>query len=434
MVVTGGLYAPTIRFHDGIFYVVCTNIVHPGQGAVDVPENFIVSTTDIWSGPWSDPVYFDFYGIDPSILFDADGRTYMHGSAAPGPHTKINLFEVDLATGKKLSAERTIWEGTGGIYPEGPHLYQRDGWYYLMISEGGTHIDHMVTMARARNVWGPYEPCPANPILTARGTSAYVQCTGHCEAFQDSQGQWWGVCLGVRMADGGRYIMGRETFLTRGHWDSEWLSFERVQTDGYGLARPENASVPAAVPFVDHLYIRNAHLANYQLGDDAITLTPSPIDLSHPEESPTFVGRRQRLLTGQSSVTLAQAAALSGLAAGLACYKDELRYLRIYLDVSDGAVVWELVNKAKDIHKKQRQALGTTAQALSLRMEYTEKEYRLQYSTKGSEKSSENVDWTCLAVVDTLDMTGSDFVGPVIGIFATGSGSQKVTFHDLHID
>ena len=124
--------------------------------------------------------------------------------------TTISLFEIDLETGRELTDEKTIWEGTGGIYPEGPHIYKKDGWYYLLISEGGTWVDHCITVARAKDIWGPYDSCPSNPILTARHKSdEYVQATGHCDMFEDTAGNWWGVCLGIRMK-GPRCIMGRE--------------------------------------------------------------------------------------------------------------------------------------------------------------------------------------------------------------------------------
>ncbi|KAH7156200.1 glycosyl hydrolase [Dactylonectria macrodidyma] len=433
MLATGGLYAPTIRYHQGTFYVVCTNIIHPGGD--DVSENFIVTTKDIWEGVWSDPIYFDFKGIDPSILFD-DGKTYIQGSAAPGPFTKINLFEIDLSTGKKLSDERTIWGGTGGIYPEGPHLYKRNGWYYLMISEGGTHEGHMITMARSRDVWGPYDPCPNNPILTARDTDEYIQYTGHCEAFQDESGQWWGVCLGVRKDEGGRFIMGRETFLTRGNWDCEWLSFETVKSYIPNLPPKDGSSVISAAVGIDYLYIRDVNLTNYvtTTNNSSITLATSPVDLSHPETSPTFIGRRQRKLHGQSSVTLrsfAESWQSSKLRSGIACYKDEHRYVRIFYDATDSAVVFELVNKAKQLTQMKRHSLVDIPEQLSLRMEYTEKEYRLSFKVEGG--SDEN--WTCIALTDTINLTGPDFVGPVIGIFAVAETSGlMVELNDFQVD
>jgi beta-xylosidase len=144
LVGSGGLYAPTIRHHQGKFHVVCTNIIRAEGKNRDATENFIVSTDDIWSGTWSDPVYFNFEGIDPSLLFDDDGKVYLQGSGGIGPGTTINLFEIDVKTGAKLSEEKIIWKGTGDIFPEGPHLYKVKGWYYLLIAEGGTHGGHMV--------------------------------------------------------------------------------------------------------------------------------------------------------------------------------------------------------------------------------------------------------------------------------------------------
>src|SRR5689334_19634093 len=119
LLATGGLYAPTIRYNNGTFYVVCTNVIHMGPTAQqDKTDNFIVTTTDPYSDEWSDPVYFEFRGIDPSLIFDDDGRVYVQGSRGPGPATTINLIEIDLKTGKALSEEKIIWRGTGGIYPE----------------------------------------------------------------------------------------------------------------------------------------------------------------------------------------------------------------------------------------------------------------------------------------------------------------------------
>ena len=435
MLTTGGLYAPTIRHRDGTFYVVCTNVIHNVQGAEHRFENFVVSSTDIWSGEWSDPVPFDFHGIDPSILFDDDGKVYIQGSRSPGPYTKINQFEVDLKTGQKLSDEKTIWGGSGGIYPEGPHMYKSNGWYYLMISEGGTHEGHMITMARSKDIWGSYEPCPNNPILTACGTDEYIRYTGHCDTFQDDKMQWWGTCLGVRKDTGGRFVMGRESFLTRGTWDGDWLSFQRVKLNPEGLARQSDAEALSAVPNVDYLYIRDPDLRNYRMENGSpVALTASSADLSHPETSPSFVGKRQRLLDGKSSVTFPQVSkdwAAAKLRCGIACYKDEHRYVRIYYDASVGGLTTEVINNAKKIHRIEHHSLGSAVDSLSLRITYTEQEYRLFYETKPASDDG----WNCLAVIDTLDVTDPDFVGPVIGVFAVcESEGSEVDFCDLQIE
>ncbi|KAH6720231.1 putative xylosidase/arabinosidase [Leptodontidium sp. MPI-SDFR-AT-0119] len=440
MLATGGLYAPTIRHRDGITYVVCTNILQP---LFDVKENFIVSTTDIWSNSWSDPVYFDFDGIDPSIFFDDDGRVYMKGSAAPGPMTKINMFEIDLKTGKKLTDEKTIWEGTGGIYPEGPHLYKKDGWYYVMISEGGTHENHMITVARSKDIWGPYDAFEKNPILTARGTDEYIRYTGHCDMFQDQQGNWWGVCLAVRKEKAtGSYIMGRETFLTTGKWDEgEWPSLNQVRLNpildnGTLLVRAEGNVRLTSQPSVDYVYIRDAILDHHRFSDDAetITLTASEGDISQWQEPVTFIGKRQRELQGGAgaSMEVISTPASSYLKAGLAYYKDEHRFIKFFYDFSASSIVVETVNKAKEISKTSKVDLQLKeGDLISFRVEYTETKYNFSYRVGTDEK----VAWISFTSVDALDMTGPDFVGPVIGIFATSRVPDvQVQFKNLAVE
>jgi beta-xylosidase len=438
MLATGGLYAPTIRYHNGTVYVVCTNVIHQDHSSAIKLQNFIVSTRDIWSNKWSDLVYFDFYGIDPSIFFDGDGKVYMQGSTSPGPMTKIRMFEVDLQTGKKLSEEKEIWGGTGGVYPEGPHLYKRDSWYYLMISEGGTHKDHMITVARSKKVWGPYESFDQNPVLTARGTKEYIQYTGHGDMVQDQEGQWWGVCLGVRV-DEGRYVMGRETFLTVGEWsEGEWPKLSRIKKNlvllnGKHLVRSDSHVTLTAATMVDYLYIRDAKLDDHNISSDykTITVTASKGDMSQWKNPVTFVGKRQRCLEGISSVLMhtPHVATAAALKAGLAYYKDEHRYIKLFYDFSVSAIILEAVNNAKGISRiasHDVQLVNTVA----FRLEYTERSFKFSYGI-----GKDMMVWKSFDVLDTLDMTGPDFVGPVVGIFATAEvGYVKVRFDELTID
>ncbi|OOQ86987.1 putative xylosidase/arabinosidase [Penicillium brasilianum] len=436
LVGSGGLYAPTIRHHQGTFYVVCTNVLRSAEKGRDRTENFIVSTDDIWSGTWSDPVYFEFDGIDPSLLFDDDGKVYLQGSGGLGPSTTINLFELNLKTGAKLSEEKVIWRGTGDIYPEGPHLYKYNGWYYLLIAEGGTHGGHMVTMARSRNVFGPYESCPKNPVLTARGTQEYIQYTGHCELFQDENRQWWGFCLGARLEGQGRCPMGRETFLTRVDWDGEWPIFDQVKLNPRGLSATRSSSHLAAVAGIDYLYIRDAVISNYRLENDnsSATLTATSVDLSHSELSPTFIGKRQRQLVGTSSAILKGIEDSWGSAkvqAGLACYKEEHRYCRIYYSAAQQEVVLEVVNAAQKIARKEKHTLTEVPRSVQFRIEYTEKKYTLLYSVLPHVDNN----WTLLGTVDTLEMTDPDFTGPIIGVYAVGQADGvQVQYEGLTVE
>ncbi|MEM0265317.1 MAG: glycoside hydrolase family 43 protein, partial [Candidatus Methanomethylicia archaeon] len=204
---SGGIFAPTIRYHNGVFYMITTNINHGGI--------FYVKTEDPYRG-WSDPVYININGYDPSLYFEEDGTvllTYSDGR-------KIMQVEINLENGKLKSDPKAIWNGTGGQAPEGPHLYKIKDYYYLLIAEGGTGYGHMVTIARSKSPWGPFESCYRNPILTHRSLDNPIQCVGHADLFQAHDGSWWIVCLGTRpFGYPPKSNLGRETFLAPVSWD-----------------------------------------------------------------------------------------------------------------------------------------------------------------------------------------------------------------------
>lgn len=217
-----GIYAPTLRYHDGIYYCIVTNVGGPAGG------NFFVYTTDPYSA-WSDPVWLPFGGIDPSLFFDDDGKVYYSG-------TDKNIFISELVLSRSTTADGSVqlhcdhvgeqvyaWDGSGGNNPEGPHLYKINGMYYLMIAEGGTEYCHMVTIARSQSVYGPYEPCPHNPVLTNRSTDLPIKAVGHADLVEDQNGNWWAVCLGIRpLGYPFRHNLGRETMLVPVVWQQGW--------------------------------------------------------------------------------------------------------------------------------------------------------------------------------------------------------------------
>lgn len=210
---SGGIWAPTIRYHEGVFYVTAT---------LEQYGNFIVSTKDP-AGIWSAPVWVSVGGIDPSLFFE-DGKVYYctNFSAHPGTE-EITLEEIDIQTGKLLTEPKTIWKGIGGGFMEAPHIYHIGEWYYLLTAEGGTNFNHMITCARSKDIWGPYEDCPLNPILTnVHDTSKEVQCSGHGDLFEDQNGNWWMVHLATRLCRRTMTNLGRETFLTPMRWEDGW--------------------------------------------------------------------------------------------------------------------------------------------------------------------------------------------------------------------
>jgi beta-xylosidase len=242
-----GLWASTIRYRKGKFYLVTSYAsTFP---AFKVVSGFLFTSTNIYSDDsWSDPIRFAIGDIDPDLFWDDDGTTYISRAG-------IVQQTIDLETGS-LGPETKIWAGTGGATPEGPHIYKKDGWYYLMISEGGTELNHRVTIARSRNVTGPYEGYSGNPILTNSNTTEYFQTVGHADLFQDGNGNWWGSALATRSGPAWRvYPMGRETVLFAVTWEKgEWPILEPVQgrMTGWKLPQPSKfEGIPGNGAYVD---------------------------------------------------------------------------------------------------------------------------------------------------------------------------------------
>ena len=230
-------------------------------------------------------MFYDFFGIDTSLFWDDDDRAYVIGAAAPAHASKIEQFEIDIKTGKKLSEEVLLWEGITKVFPEGPHMYKKDGWYYLLIAEGGCFADHHTIMARSRNVWGPFEPNPLNSVLGKADPRGYIQYTSHGDLFRDHLGQWYFVCLGVRK-NKGRFIMGRESVLTTASWPEG--EFPVIDTVPLNVPLPARQTPSPAWPArrkadrpdVAFLHIRDPIEANYEYDENNIILTASKADVS----------------------------------------------------------------------------------------------------------------------------------------------------------
>ena len=180
--------------------------------------NFFVTAEDP-AGPWSEPVRVDAPGIDPDLAWDDDGNCWVHFSGGG-----IQRLRIDDRTGDVLDGPTLAWPGTGLQFPEAPHLFRRGNWWYLLIAEGGTERGHAVTIARGPSPTGPWESCPANPILSHRSTDRPIQNTGHADLVEATDGSWWMVLLGTRPRGMTPmfHVVGRETFLVPVDWVDEW--------------------------------------------------------------------------------------------------------------------------------------------------------------------------------------------------------------------
>jgi beta-xylosidase len=239
-----GMFAPNLRYHDGFFYVTCVyagiNTTSQINGTIFTTENPFDDTA--WSVPfvWEAP----YRTIDPDLFWDDDGTAYLTWSG-------VQQQTIDLSTGT-LSNMTSIWNGSTGIHAEGPHIYKKDGYYYLLAAEGGTQLGHTATIARSSKVSGPYESNPANPILGNVNTTGLFQTVGHADLVEDDNGKWWGMALTTRSGpEYSAFPMGREAALFPVTWrEGEWPFASQVRGVMNGWKLPAfNRDVPGSGPF-----------------------------------------------------------------------------------------------------------------------------------------------------------------------------------------
>ncbi len=330
----GGAWAPTIRHHDGVFHLVITDAM--GRGML----HFTAAEA---AGPWSDGDLIltidgsgSVAGIDPDIAWAEDGTVYITFSgllfdAELDPnqprHLGIQQVRVDLDTHRALEEPRSLWSGTGLMFPEAPHLYAIEGQWHLMIAEGGTERGHAISIARGASPEGPFVGAPANPLVSARSTPRPIQNTGHGDLIEGPDGQWLCVLLGVRPRSGTRAFsaLGRETFVTPVTWVDGWPVIAPVELNPRPGTRVEidwAGELDAEWIGVRRLPSEVAHIDQGRLvvRADGTTLANA---------RPAFVGRRQEHLTNEVTVALDVSRGVGGLAVRY----DE----RFFLELEAGA-------------------------------------------------------------------------------------------------
>lgn len=432
---SGGIYAPTIRYHKSTFYMITTNV--SGKG------NFYVTAKDP-AGPWSEPVWLDSSGMDPSLFFDDDGTVYYirHEGQADGYIAQTTL---NIKTGKLEGPLKKIWGGTGGIWAEGPHMYKINGKYYLMISEGGTSYDHSVTIARSDSPWGPFESCPHNPILTHKKIPKHpIQVVGHADLVDTPDG-WWMVCLGVRPQGGKFHHIGRETFLTPVVFDSNgWPVVNKTGTielvmDAPKLSQRIWPKEPDKDNFDDKIlamqwnYLRNPYPENYSLTERPgfLRLHGSAITLND-QDSPAFVGRRQTDFNCIASTLLEFEPKSNNEEAGLVVRSNDKHHYEIAVTLKDGKrmVLFRKVLKGKIIEPVQYADIQPGSVVLSVKAAPLSYEFSCK-SSKG--------DVQVLGTARTRDLSveaigfedGMCFTGVYFGMYATGNGQKNTTPADF---
>ncbi|KPN07653.1 glycoside hydrolase family 43 protein [Xanthomonas arboricola] len=438
--VSRGMFAASIRHHAGRFYVVGTS--------VDSGGNFIASASNP-AGPWSALTWLPgIDGIDPSLFFDTDGSAYLLNNGPPEGtplyegHRAIWMQRFDLASNQPVGPRKVLLNGgvdlaSKPIWIEGPHLYQRDGWYYLSCAEGGTGPQHSQVVLRSRTVWGPFEASPHNPILTQRDLPADrahpVSNAGHVDLVDTPDGQWWAVFLASRPYAGERYNTGRETFLLPVHWRDGWPSILPAGEPIPSVAQsPRGAKTPAdQAPLSGNFTWRDdfagtslqrewlsLRVPKHEVADLSaragwLTLHASAQGLDSTA-TPAFLARRQQHTRFTASTALA-VPTQAGVSAGLAVLQNSNAWYALGVRRNGDAL---------DVFLDKREGAKTTTLART-RVPATA-QLRLQISGDGGAYSfafdADGRGWQSLHRNDDAGMLSTaqagGFVGSMIGPFA----------------
>ncbi|WP_246061681.1 glycoside hydrolase family 43 protein [Paenibacillus oralis] len=396
--------------------------------------NFYVYTDDPHAA-WSDPIYVDQPGIDPDLFFDEDGTVYYttsHDALGQGAYQS----RIDIKTGKRLSEISLVWKGTGGQYPEAPHLYRIGDWYYLMISEGGTEYGHMVTISRSRRPEGPFESCPYNPILSHRSLLKSIQATGHADLVQTPDGHWWAVYLGIRpFGYPPRHHLGRETFLAPVMWtDDGWPIIGEKGTISETMPAGDLTLQAKPVPQVRDdfdgeslaacwTFLRSPIPEHWSLSEknSSLTLYGSPVTLNDTD-SPTFIGRRQEHFECRASTHLTFTPRQDGEEAGITVYMNERFHYEMAVTQTSGQRKLIFRRRLGSLWKMEKE-IQWTLDSVVLTIKADQTNYWFGYSENGNEPL-----WLGQGECGLLatEVAGG-FTGVFLAMYATGNGRQSAS-------
>lgn len=450
--VSRGLFAPAIRYHQGLFYITCT--------LIDKGGNFVITATNP-AGPWSNPVWTPkVHGIDPSLFFDDDNKAYIiYNSDAPDQkpeydgHRTIKIIGYDLQE-QKTTGEPVIVVNKGSansinpIWIEGPHIYKKDGWYYLTAAEGGTGYNHSQVVFRSKKVTGPYASYDKNPILTQRHLDKNrpdpITTVGHADFVQAPNGDWYAVFLGCRPYDDDYYNTGRETFMTPVKWIDDWPvinpDMEEVQYR-YPIthtAAYKKSGYAGTYIFKDnfknktldkrYLQLRLSEENWYRLlPGKGLSLATRPATVEE-NSNPSFIGFRQGYVNGTTEVKLDFIPANENEQAGLIVFQNEKHYYFFAKTIIHGKPVIALYKGSgnKNVNGKPEliasQSLSSN-QTLLLKVTAEKDKYNFSYSIGNSKKIITLAKEVDARFVSTR--TAGGFVGVIHGMYTTSSGQPS---------
>ena len=449
----GGIHAPTIRYHDGIFYIITTNVYFDVDKQKADMINFII-TADNPSGPWSDPIHIlGAPGIDPDLFFDDDGRVWYVGNQMPknpnfNGEGEIWLQELDLNEFKLIGERHLLWRGAcGGDWAEGPHMYKKDGRYYLLIAEGGTSFNHAVMVALSDNIEGPYISNPRNPIITSRHLSYdnWVNSTGHGDIIELDDGKNYMVLLGIRNEIERGSNMGRETFLAPVDWERE--PFEWKETKHlWPVVAAETGRVERINEVVFSGSIQNIE-TSFEDKFESDNLDLKWNFRRYPIEKIFYLDKQQNrlnLICHHNQIKERVSAALlgfkqtesnfeystqmffeplnNGSEAGISIFQKDDNYINFTLIRNDDKIVLQsYAVKNTEIEEFLSEPIKEYNGQIEFRIVANEDSYKLYYKTSSK-------DFELFTILNGDLVISKGYTGAHLGLYATGNGKNTKDF------
>lgn len=432
-----GYWAPDISYDGKKFYVTATLRCNDEMEKRRIQ---MITSSALPEGPYEKPVFLDEGGIDPSIFHDTDGRKYMLLNKG------ARIMELDSECKRLLSPGKMLWYGDNKRKPEGPHMLKHNGYYYLFLAEGGTGMGHQITVARSREMMGPYEPCPYNPILHQWNKGALIQCCGHGKPVQLSNGEWAIVYLCMRKWDRQYGILGRETALDPLVWTADgWplINCGRGPSDQQRLSIPADAKSRYGAPLggypqwkkQDWMTPRPLPFNCIGVTGDSLKLRGSKVDLNSKACRSVLLIRQTDFMF-EAVCEFVIPALSEGESIGLACYYDENSYIKYGVCKESGTLrilLQEYVGRHyrtinMDTILEDEVCVGAT---FSCKVKTEGLRRTLSYLNQGSWVETETFSDTSYLSSEGLAI-GKRFTGAMVGLYVHGDFEGCFTEWQYH--
>ena len=421
-----GIWAPDISYHEGKFYIFATLRHNSENIELEPMRSQIMMIADKPEGPYSMPTVLPVDNIDPSHFIDDDGKHYM--VIAPGACIVPLSSDCKQVEGEPIQ----VWEGAGEGRAEGPHILKKDGWYYAIVAEGGTGYGHGINIARSKKLYGPYEPCPYNPVLRQLNPDAKIQRSGHGKLVKTQNDEWWCMYLCGRPNGGNYTTLGRETALDRVKWtDDGWF----IINDGTPSIESEMPNLPITKHTnntfydftkgeisIDFMWVRNPDYSKYKLTVDGLILNTSKGYL-YDVTAKNILVRREEEFKYLAETKLKFATKQAGEQAGIVCYYSTSTYIRFNM-CSEGIEV--VINR--NMGEEKVACVNYKEDFAYLRVEVDGLRRKFLYSC-------DNNNWIEVAIINDCKFLSDEGVpndrkrhtGTMVGIYALSGDNEKTS-------